>query len=165
MSAEIQQEGRAEMVALMLELVRPGAEAFANVVLASGDARLDFRMGMGGERALTDLKILREVLQVVDGRLDVRVRGKTIDNPLMAGILGDQAAKGFGRVDGDGYRLQGRLKDGTMTLGDKPLPLMERFESALDLPIDWERLGGAVRRCLVAAPHARAISGGGGGVG
>ena len=124
----------------LLELVQPGAEIFAEMEVGGGDAKLELNLGLGGTKKLPDLKTLGEILQAIEGKLGLQLGGAILQDPIIAEAIGQQAQAGLGTLEADRYQLDGVLREGVLSVGGQPTPLLDGLAPQFDQPINWEKL-------------------------
>ena len=128
------------IVTLWLGLVQPGAEVFARLQLGGPESTVDIGAEFGGDKKLTETKTLRELITALKGDLKLRIGGDLMESPIVGMQVQGLAQGGLGTMDGNSFRLDGAIENGTVSLGGEATPILEMLGPTLDEPLDWDEI-------------------------
>ena len=123
----------------MVGLIQPGVDLYLKKRLRGeeGLSLADVRIGMGGDKKLTELGTTREMLMAIEGDANVRISKKQYPPEELQAMMGEGASE-FIVDQPDRLEMIAKLSKGELIVNGNPNPLLDDLGPAMDEPFDWD---------------------------
>ncbi len=134
----------------LMDLFQPGLELFYEVKVGKKERGIDALLSimMTGDKKLTELGSLREIINSIEGKLFADVDSTYLPDENTKMQLAQFAQMGMikPKPDNEGYQFTGSLKDGAVFMAEQRTPLIDEMGPMLDEPIPWDEFMKGVRQ-------------------